>query len=118
MARRRQCRHQRRRRCRISCGAEPGRVGVGRRIGLDYLVIDCAETPRGELLVFEADNIGFVHATDSADVFPYKQPQMRKVFAAFRQMLGDAARRRAYSANASTTILCVGCSASRESACT
>lgn len=67
-------------------------TAIGQRMGLDYLVIDCAETPQGELLVFEADNIGFVHATDPVDVFPYKQPQMRKVFAAFRQMLGDAAR--------------------------
>jgi hypothetical protein len=31
-----------------------------------------------------------VHAMDPADIFPYKQPQMRKVFRAFRQMLIDA----------------------------
>jgi hypothetical protein len=27
---------------------------------------------------------------DPVDIFPYKQPQMRKVFRAFRQMLVDA----------------------------
>jgi hypothetical protein len=30
-----------------------------------------------------------VHAMDPVDLFPYKQPQMRKVFGAFRQMLMD-----------------------------
>jgi len=60
---------------------------IGERIGLDYLVIDCGETPEGELLFFEADNIGFVHAMDPVGIFPYKQPQMRKVFSAFHGML-------------------------------
>jgi hypothetical protein len=31
-----------------------------------------------------------VHAMDPVGLFPYKQPQMRKVFRAFRQMLIDA----------------------------
>lgn len=56
-------------------------------LGLDYLVVDCAETQDGRLLVFEADNLGFVHALDPVDVFPYKQTQMRKVFGAFQSML-------------------------------
>ena len=63
---------------------------IGERVGLDYLVIDCGETPEGELLVFEADNTGFVHALDPSDIFPYKQPQMRKVFHAFQTMLRKA----------------------------
>jgi hypothetical protein len=29
---------------------------------------------------------------DSPEVFPYKQPQMRKLFAAFRQLLLDRAQ--------------------------
>jgi hypothetical protein len=33
-----------------------------------------------------------IHALDPVDIFPYKQPQMSKVFAAFRQMLLDAMR--------------------------
>ena len=66
---------------------------IGERMGLDYLVIDCAETPEGDLLIFEADNLGFVHAMDPVDIFPYKQPQMRKVFDAFREMLAKAINR-------------------------
>lgn len=54
---------------------------------MDYAVIDCAETPDGSLLVFEIDNVGWVHATDPVVTFPYKQAQMDKVFAAFRAML-------------------------------
>lgn len=61
------------------------------RLGFDYYSIDCAETKDGRLLVFEADTAAIVHLMDPADVFPYKQPQMRKVFAAFDAML----RRRA-----------------------
>ena len=57
------------------------------RVGLDYFTIDCAENRRGELLIFEADNTAVVHNMDSPDVFPYKQPQMRKIFAAFTAML-------------------------------
>jgi glutathione synthase/RimK-type ligase-like ATP-grasp enzyme len=61
--------------------------------GLDYLVIDCAETATGELLVFEIDSGAVVHAMDPEDVFPYKPPQMRKIFAAFRELLLKAMRR-------------------------
>jgi hypothetical protein len=49
------------------------------------------------LLIFEADNTAIVHDMDSPDVFPYKVPQMRKVFEAFAAMfrrarcLGEAA---------------------------
>jgi hypothetical protein len=63
------------------------------RIKLDYLVIDCAETRQGELLVFEIDSGAVVHAMDSAEIFPYKHVQMRKVFAAFRAMLLNAVER-------------------------
>ena len=65
---------------------------VAERLALDYVVIDCAETPDGKLLVFEADNRGWVHATDPVDIFRYKQAPMRKVFAAFRSMLFKAAK--------------------------
>lgn len=66
---------------------------ISKRIGLDYLVIDCAETRDGKLLVFEVDNSAVVHAMDSVEMFPYKQPQMRKVFEAFRNMLLKARQR-------------------------
>ena len=60
---------------------------IYQRMGLDYLGIDCAETPEGELLIFEVDSNMIVHAFDSAELFPYKQTQMQKVFAAFRALL-------------------------------
>jgi hypothetical protein len=64
---------------------------IAERFGLDYLVIDCAQTASGELLVFELDPGAVVHDMDPVDLFPYKHPQMEKVFAAFRQMLSGAA---------------------------
>jgi hypothetical protein len=57
------------------------------RMALDYFQVDCAETPAGKLLVFEADNTAIVHNMDPSDVFPYKGPQMRKVFDAFAAMI-------------------------------
>jgi glutathione synthase/RimK-type ligase-like ATP-grasp enzyme len=57
------------------------------RAGLDYLGIDCGETADGKLLIFEIDSCMIIHAIDPVDVFPYKQPQMNKIFGAFRQML-------------------------------
>jgi len=48
---------------------------------------DCSETPDGKLLVFEVDSGAVVHSMDSAELFPYKAPQMESVFAAFRKML-------------------------------
>ncbi len=63
------------------------------RTGLDYLGIDCGETADGKLLIFEIDSCMIVHAIDPVDLFPYKQPQMNKVFGAFRQMLLNAMQR-------------------------
>lgn len=60
---------------------------IAARFELPYLVIDCAETVQGELLVFEVDPSAVVHAMDPVDLFPYKVPAMRKVFTAFRNML-------------------------------
>ena len=62
------------------------------RVGLDYFTIDCAENKRGELLIFEADNTAVVHNMDSPELFPYKPPQMRKIFEAFTAMLYGRAR--------------------------
>jgi hypothetical protein len=66
---------------------------IARRLELEYVGIDCGETAQGELLIFEADSGMTVHAMDPVDLFPYKQPQMRKVFAAFREMLVRRAAR-------------------------
>lgn len=57
------------------------------RFGLEYLVIDCAQTRQGELLVFEVDPGAVVHSMDPEEMFPYKRPAMQKIFAAFRAML-------------------------------
>ena len=63
------------------------------RVGLDYFTVDCAETKDGSLLIFEADNTAVVHNMDPPDLFPYKPPQMRKVFEAFATMLEQHASR-------------------------
>jgi len=60
---------------------------IADRVGLEYFAIDCGELPDGRLLLFEADVAMIIHAMDPPDLFPYKGPQMRKVFAAFVAML-------------------------------
>ena len=65
---------------------------IADRSGLEYLPIDCAETQDGKLLVFEVGTGMIVHAMDPPDLFPYKRPQMDKVFKAFQAMLHNAAR--------------------------
>jgi hypothetical protein len=66
---------------------------IAERTGLEYLPIDCAETQDGKLLVFEVGTAMIVHAMDPSELFPYKRPQMEKVFKAFHAMLYNAARR-------------------------
>ena len=58
------------------------------RAGLEYFAIDCAETREGELLIFEADTAMVVHDMDPPSLYPYKGPQMQRVFQAFRDLLG------------------------------
>ena len=62
-------------------------AGIADRVGLEYFIVDCAENEDGELLTFEIDNTAIVHNMDSPDIFPYKPPQMRKIFGAFAAML-------------------------------
>lgn len=57
------------------------------RFGLEYIQIDCAETPDGRLLVFEGGICLAVHDLDPQDLYPYKSPSMQKAFAAFYDML-------------------------------
>ncbi len=64
------------------------------RFGLDYLVMDCAETVTGELLVFELDPGAVVHSMDPPEQFGYKHPAMQKVFQAFRTLLFKTAASR------------------------
>jgi hypothetical protein len=56
-------------------------------LGFDFYSIDCAETRDGRLLLFEADTAAIIHAMDPPDLFPYKPPQMQRVFAAFEARL-------------------------------
>jgi len=62
-------------------------VGMGEKLNLDYFLIDCAEASGGELLVFEVGTAMIVHDLDDPQVFPYKSAMMRRIFAAFEQML-------------------------------
>jgi len=64
-----------------------GLQSVQERFGLEYLVMDCAETPDGALFVFEVDSGAVVHSMDPPDMFAYKVPAMQKIFDAFRAML-------------------------------
>jgi hypothetical protein len=66
---------------------------IAQRAGLEYLPFDCGETRDGRLLVFETGTNMIVHAMDSPELFPYKRPQMKKVFAAFETMLREVCRR-------------------------
>jgi hypothetical protein len=61
------------------------------RLGLDYFAIDCAELADGRILMFEADVSMIVHALDPEDVYPYKRPQMLKVFKAFESLARERA---------------------------
>jgi glutathione synthase/RimK-type ligase-like ATP-grasp enzyme len=70
-------------------------AALAERVGLDYFGIDCAQTAEGKLLLFEADIAMIVHLMDSPAIYPYKVPQMRKVFAAFAAMLHGRASLRA-----------------------
>lgn len=67
-------------------------AAIATHTGLDYVVIDCAETPDWELLVFEIDTGAIVHAMDPVDMFPYKQPAMHTLFDGFRDMIRRTAR--------------------------
>jgi hypothetical protein len=60
---------------------------IGKKINLEYFAIDCAETKTGELLIFEAGNTMIIHDMDPPGVYPYKHPQMMRVFQAFIQMI-------------------------------
>jgi hypothetical protein len=60
---------------------------IAERIDLDYIPLDCGETRDRKLLLFETGTNMVVHAMDAPDLFPYKRPQMEKVFGAFQAML-------------------------------
>ena len=59
--------------------------------GLDYFAVDCAEDRQGRLLIFEADTAMIVHDMDPPELYPYKAPAMRKLFAAFQALIAARA---------------------------
>jgi len=66
---------------------------IHRLIPLDYLVLDCALSHEGQLIVFEIDNSAWVHNTDPEELFPYKKAIMQKTFDAFYKMLNSMGSR-------------------------
>ena len=60
---------------------------IYQRSQMEYVCLDCAETPDGQLFIFEIDHAMVVHALDPVDLFPYKQVHMQKVLDAFRKLL-------------------------------
>jgi hypothetical protein len=65
------------------------------RIGLDYFGIDCARDTSGNLVVFEVNASMLVH--DDNAQFPYKDPSVRAIKAAFDAMLNERATQRSSS---------------------
>jgi tetratricopeptide (TPR) repeat protein len=63
---------------------------IQQRIGLDYFGIDCSIDISGDLLVFEVNASMLVH-DDNAE-YPYKDPAVRRIKAAFDAMLAKFAR--------------------------
>ena len=61
--------------------------GLRRRLGLDYLQIDCAEAPDGRLLIFEVGTAMIAHDLDCPVTFPYKSAHMHRLFDAFCAMI-------------------------------
>jgi hypothetical protein len=62
-------------------------AAIPERIRLDYIGLDCAESAKGDLVIFEVASAMLVHDMDDRELFPYKTGQMQKVFEAFRTML-------------------------------
>jgi hypothetical protein len=56
---------------------------IAKAVGLEYLVLDCAETQDGNLLLFEADARCWIHDTDSPVLYQYKHAIMQRAFDAF-----------------------------------
>ncbi len=60
---------------------------IHEKLGLDYVILDCAVLRDGALALFEADTRGWIHCVDPVDIFPYKPAIMQKAFDGFREML-------------------------------
>src|SRR5215470_3638230 len=63
----------------FACRHEGALRALCEAFGLDYVVIDCAQTPDGKLLLLETDVALIIHSMEPPALFPYKPPQMAKV---------------------------------------
>ncbi|MBN3564591.1 ATP-grasp domain-containing protein [Aliamphritea spongicola] len=61
-------------------------------VGLDYFGMDCSETQDGKLLIFEVGASLNIHAMDCSEMYPYKRPQMQRIFNNFLAMLQKKAQ--------------------------
>lgn len=60
---------------------------IARVLQLDYVTLDCSVNHHGDLLVFEVDSRGIIHAADPTHIYPYKPAVMQKAFDAFEMLL-------------------------------
>ena len=65
-------------------------AAIGERLGLDWVVMDCAEARDGKLLFFEADVAAIVHAMDPPELYPYKRAAIARIIDSFRALLVSA----------------------------
>jgi hypothetical protein len=59
---------------------------IAAALGLDYVGIDCAQLPGGELLVFEADSAMLVHALDVSEAGRVKRDAFDRIRAALMEL--------------------------------
>ena len=60
---------------------------VAHALQLDYVTIDCTVSSDGDLVIFEVDSRGVIHAADPVNIYPYKPAVMQKAFDAFQRLL-------------------------------
>jgi Tfp pilus assembly protein PilF len=70
----------------------PGALGetvsaIAQRLDLDFAGLDCAITPGGRLLVFEANAAMLVHLDDAAKAQPHKRKYVPRIFDAIDAMV-------------------------------
>jgi Flp pilus assembly protein TadD len=59
---------------------------IASALGLDYVGLDCARTPAGEVLIFEADTASWIHAHDAARA-PYRAEAVAAIADALATMI-------------------------------
>jgi glutathione synthase/RimK-type ligase-like ATP-grasp enzyme len=62
---------------------------IQKRLGLDYAGIDFGLGRSGEILFFEANATMVVNSPDPDEKWSYRQPAVRRIYAAVRNMLTE-----------------------------